>query len=69
MSVLIIAAAIGVALAIGFGLGRVKNAKKLKAVSDVIARAEAALASEASVVEAKVKAEALTIVADIKKHL
>ena len=42
----------------GFGLGRVKNAAKLKAVSTVIANAEA-----------KATTEVKALIAEVKSHL
>lgn len=51
------AGALFVALAAGFGLGRVKNAAKLAAVKAEIAKAEAAVETDAKKVIAAVKAK------------
>lgn len=53
-----IVVAIIVCLAIGFGLGRIKNVNKLKKIGAVI-----------SAVEAKGSADVKTLVADVRKHL
>lgn len=53
-----IAIVIIVSLLVGFGAGRVKNVRKLKAVS-----------AEISAVEAKGSAEVKTLVAAVRKHL
>ena len=52
-------------LAGGFGLGRVKNAKKLADAKALLVKAEA----EGKLVEAKVGAEAAKLFADVKAKL
>lgn len=50
-------AALAVSFGAGFGLGRVKNASKLKAVSAEIAKVEASASAEVSKLIAAIKAK------------
>lgn len=58
VEIVVVAAAVIADFAVGFGLGRVKNAKKLAAVQSVIDAAEA-----------KVGQEAKSVIADVRSRL
>lgn len=58
-----------VALAVGIGLGRIKNAGKLAAVKAEVAAVEAKLKAGLGSLEVKAQAEISALVASIKKHL